>query len=104
MTGYFKVGATIYLCGDTYCLERQIVSLQLADIPYDEVALAVTTELGIMLDAPGKKNAVIMVFEEFWPWRRREALQPSAATQRKPPRPKIDLSSGLRLGCGALAR
>lgn len=60
MTGSFKVGGTVYLCGDSYCLERIITSLQIEDVSHEEVNLTVETEIGIMLDAPGKKNAVIM--------------------------------------------
>ncbi len=63
MTGAFKVGETVYLCGEYYCLERSVVSLQLEGVPHDEVNLTSATELGIMFDAPGKKNAVIMAFE-----------------------------------------
>jgi hypothetical protein len=63
MTGAFKVGHTVYLCGETYCLERSIISLQLDGVPYEEVDLTATTELGMMFDAPAKKNAVIMMVE-----------------------------------------
>ena len=63
VTGPFKVGSTVYLCGETYCLERRIVSLQLEDVAYEEVNLLSAAELGMMFDAPGKKNAIIMAFE-----------------------------------------
>jgi hypothetical protein len=32
MIGVFEVGGTIYLCGDNYCLERKVVSLQLEGV------------------------------------------------------------------------
>ncbi len=63
MTGFFKVGSTVYLCGETYCVERRILSLQLEGVSHEEVNLTSATELGMMFDAPGKKNAVIMAFE-----------------------------------------
>lgn len=63
MTGTFKVGSTAYLCGENYCLERSIISLQLDDVSHDEINLKAATELGMMFDAPGKKNAIIMMVE-----------------------------------------
>lgn len=63
MTGSFKVGCTVYLCGEGYCLERSITSLQLEGVRHDEVNLTVETELDMMFDAPGKKNAVIMTVD-----------------------------------------
>ena len=63
MTGAFRVGSTAYLCGEAYCIERSIVSLQLEGVPHEEVNLASATELGMMFNAPGKKNAVIMMVE-----------------------------------------
>lgn len=63
MTGPFKVGSTVYLCGDTYCLERSIVSLQLEGVSHNKVRLTTPTDLGMMFDAPGRKNAVIMMVE-----------------------------------------
>ena len=58
-----EVGSTVYLCGETYCVERRILSLQLEGVSHEEVNLTSATELGMMFDAPGKKNAVIMAFE-----------------------------------------
>jgi len=63
MTGAFKTGSTVYLCGDRYCFERKIISLQLDGVSYEEVNLTAATELGMMFDAPGKKHATIMVLE-----------------------------------------
>lgn len=63
MTGTFKVGDTVYLCGESYCLERSIISLQLEGVPHQEVDLNAATELGMMFDAPIRKNAIIMVVE-----------------------------------------
>lgn len=60
MTGQFEVGSTIYLCGENYCLERSITSIQLEGVPHERINLTVATEIGLMLDAPGRKNAVIM--------------------------------------------
>ncbi|TIR23999.1 MAG: hypothetical protein E5X34_13165 [Mesorhizobium sp.] len=61
MTGSFRIGDTVYLCGEAYCHERAVVSLQLDGVAQDEVNLAVATELGIQFDAPGKRNATVMV-------------------------------------------
>ncbi|MCA3281248.1 MAG: hypothetical protein ING16_00125 [Roseomonas sp.] len=63
MTGTFQVGSTVYLCGATYCLERRIMSLQLEGVSYERVDLVTATALGIELDAPGKKNSVLMMIE-----------------------------------------
>lgn len=60
MSGLFKVGATIYLCGEAYCVERTLVSLQIEGVSVEEVDLVAATELGMGLDAPAKKNAVVM--------------------------------------------
>ena len=63
MTGVFKVGGTVYLCGDNYCLERKVVSLQLEGVSHEQVDLYSDTELGMMFDAPGKKNALVITFK-----------------------------------------
>jgi hypothetical protein len=63
MAGQYKVGETIYLCGGDYCLERRVVSLQLDDVSHEAVDLAPPAELGILLDAPGKKGAFVMIVE-----------------------------------------
>jgi len=63
MTGVFQVGSIVYLCGDSYCLERRVASLQLEGVSHDKVELSIATELGMMFDAPGKKNALVMTFE-----------------------------------------
>lgn len=60
MTGSFKVGSTVYLCGQSYCLERSLTSLQLNGVSHVEVDLQSPTELGMRLDAPGRNNALIM--------------------------------------------
>jgi hypothetical protein len=63
MVGEFQVGTTVYLCGETYCLERNILSLQLEGMTQESVDLPVATELGMLLDAPGKRNAVLLAVE-----------------------------------------
>lgn len=65
MTGAFKIGGTVYLCGENYCLERNIVSLQVDSVDREELNLTVATEIGIMFDASGKKNAIIMMMQPF---------------------------------------
>ena len=67
MSGIFKVGTAVYLCGEAYCLERSLVTLQINGVPHDEVNLEIPTELGMMFDAPCKKNAVLMAFEPQQP-------------------------------------
>lgn len=64
MIGGFSKGLTVYLCGETYCLERQVVSLQLNGVDHETVRLGEGTEVGFMFDGPGKKNSIIMVIEE----------------------------------------
>jgi hypothetical protein len=63
MTGVFEVGTTVYLCGEAYCLERKVMSLQLESVPQESVALTSPTELGLMLDSPGKRKATLMTVE-----------------------------------------
>lgn len=63
MIGPFKINSAVYLCGDNYCLERKVISLQLEGVPHQRVDLSVATELGMMFDAPGKKNAAVMTFQ-----------------------------------------
>lgn len=63
MTGNFKVGSTVYLCGENYCIERNIMSLQLDGVSHEEVSLDSATELGMMFDSPGKKNALVVMLE-----------------------------------------
>jgi len=65
MTGVFEVGGTIYLCGENYCLERKVSSLQLEGVSHEKVDLAAATDLGMMFDAPGKKNAAVMTFDSI---------------------------------------
>lgn len=60
MVGNFKVGATVYLCGSNYCLERNVVSIQLNDVSHNEINLDVETELGIMFDLPCRRNASVL--------------------------------------------
>lgn len=63
MTGVFEIGKTVYLCGETYCLERKVTSLQINGVPQQKIYLHAATELGIMFDAPGRRNALLMMFE-----------------------------------------
>lgn len=60
MTGNFTVGDTIYLCGDDYCIEREVVSLQIDGVNHSEVFLEEPTELGLAIDKPGRKKAKII--------------------------------------------
>ncbi|MFC6390243.1 MAE_28990/MAE_18760 family HEPN-like nuclease [Methylorubrum zatmanii] len=58
--GVLKVGDTVYLCGEDYCLERRINSIQVNNIDKLEVSASVETEVGIMFDGLGRKNASIL--------------------------------------------
>ncbi len=61
--GFFKVGITVYICGETYCFERKIISLQLNDEQYDSLILTVTTELGMGFNAPVRNSAAIRMIK-----------------------------------------
>lgn len=63
VTGTFKVGSPVYLRGEDYCVERSVVSFQVQGRPHAEVNFDTPTELGIMLDAPGRKNAALLTLE-----------------------------------------
>lgn len=60
VTGTFKVGSTVYLCGQNYCIERSLINLQVEGVDHDEIILTSLTELGMQFDAPGKNNALVM--------------------------------------------
>lgn len=55
-SGTWAVGDKVYVCGDDYCWEREVTSLQLDDENIDGLSLTITSELGIGLSAPAKKN------------------------------------------------
>ncbi len=59
MGGAFRVGETVYLCGRDYCLERSILSLQLENVDHISIDLDPAAVLGMRLNAPGRKGAVL---------------------------------------------
>jgi hypothetical protein len=63
LTGTLKIGSKVYLCGQDYCLERTVVSLQLGGVGYEDIDLKSVTEVGMMFDTNGKKNAAIMTIK-----------------------------------------
>lgn len=63
LVGDFSRGSTVYLCGDSYCVERTLVNLQLNDVDHEAVQLSAETEVGFLFDGPGKKNSIVMVIE-----------------------------------------
>ncbi|MBE1526575.1 hypothetical protein GGC65_001031 [Sphingopyxis sp. OAS728] len=67
MTGGFEIGGTVYLCGESYCVERMVTSLQIEGQPHDRVLLEEAAELGMMFDIPAKKNVVLFRFNEAPP-------------------------------------
>lgn len=60
MVGEFTIGGTIYLCGEEFCLTREIVSLQLDNITLSGVTLLIPTEIGFSINKPGRKNSRIV--------------------------------------------
>lgn len=61
VTGRFAVGDTIYLYGESYCMKREILSLQLDDVPLEELTLVEATEVGFGINEAGRKNSQIVV-------------------------------------------
>lgn len=57
LTGTFEVGGKIYMCGDNYCKETEILSIQLNNEDVDGVSLLSPVELGIKISARGKLGA-----------------------------------------------
>ena len=67
VTGNFKVGDTIFLCGNDYCVSRSIQGLQIDDVAHSEVSLANPKEVGFAIDKPGRKNASIVMLNSTYP-------------------------------------
>lgn len=61
MTGNFRIGDTIYLCGETYSVPREILNLQLEDADRSHVALSEPTEIGLEIDKWGRKKATVVM-------------------------------------------
>lgn len=49
VAGKFSIGESIYLISPTQCAHRRIESIQLDDVPHDQVDIADATELGFRL-------------------------------------------------------
>lgn len=65
VTGRFLVGDTIYLCGENYCLKREILSLQIQDIAHNSVFLDEVTEVGFGISEAGRnKSQIIVIMSE----------------------------------------
>ena len=60
MVGDFQIGDTIYLRGDDFCMAREITSMQIDNVDYENISFAAPTELGFAINRPGRKNAEII--------------------------------------------
>lgn len=63
ISGAVGVGNTVYLCGENYCLERTVTSLQVEGKQFENVDLGVPTEVGLMFDGAFKKNGRVLMLE-----------------------------------------
>lgn len=63
ISGTVKVGNTVYLCGENYCLERIVTSLQIEGKQFEEIDLGVPTEVGLMFDGKFKKNGKMLTLK-----------------------------------------
>jgi hypothetical protein len=59
-SGTFEVGQVVYLLGKAYCLERRVDGIQLNNISHERF-VAANAELGLRLDHPGRKKAVLII-------------------------------------------
>lgn len=67
LEGSFAVGDTIYLSGEGYCWEREILEIRCKDQSMPTVLTEESTEFGILLDKKGKKNARIFIIKPEQP-------------------------------------
>ena len=63
LSGAVEVGNTVYLCGENYCLERTVTSLQIESKQFEKIELGVPTEVGLMFDGAFKKNGKMLTLE-----------------------------------------
>jgi len=59
--GSISVGAMVYLIGETYCIAREVLGIQVDDVSMDEFTTDAEREIGLLLDAPGKRRARLIV-------------------------------------------
>lgn len=64
ISGAVEVGNTVYLCGDAYCLERTVTSIQIEGVPFEKIDLGVQTEVGLMFDGAFRKNGKLLTLEQ----------------------------------------
>jgi hypothetical protein len=60
VTGHFKVGDTIYLCGNDYCIAGEVNSIQAKNVSHTELTVLEVTELGIGINRTGRSKAEII--------------------------------------------
>lgn len=60
VSGDFKVGDTIYLCSDVFCMARTIINIQVNGINKLDVSLVEEAELGFAIDKPGRNRATVI--------------------------------------------
>jgi hypothetical protein len=60
MKGKLSVGDTIYLKGNNYCFEREVISIQIDDVNQTRVDLAVPKEVGVAINGIGSRKAQII--------------------------------------------
>jgi hypothetical protein len=60
MRGKLSVGDTIYLKGNNYCFEREVISIQIDDVNQTRVDLAVPKEVGVAINGIGSRKAQII--------------------------------------------
>lgn len=63
ISGSLEIGGTVYLCGENYCFERTVTSLQLEGERFEKIGLKTATEVGLMFDGALKKNGKLMTLE-----------------------------------------
>jgi hypothetical protein len=63
ISGAVEVGSTVYLCGQNYCFERTVTSLQIEGKQLENIDLPMPTEVGIMFNGTFKKNGKILTLK-----------------------------------------
>lgn len=61
IVGEVQTGGTLYLSGETHCVERKILEIQLEGVSVDKFNGDGTKEIGLLLDSPAKKGMNIVI-------------------------------------------
>lgn len=90
ISGSLEIGSTVYVCGENYCFERTVTSLQIEGEQFEKVELKKATEVGLMLDGVFKKNGKLLTLEPVLYPVSEAAAFPEQDTTDQPSKPPVD--------------